>query len=86
MIEAATGVIDQIHAAHSERVTELRAEVKRLRTNINELQTYANGQAAARYRKASEENPLMALYYRGMALTYEDMERRSIVAYAKEAE
>lgn len=78
MIEV-TQAADVYHAA---RVAELNAEIKRLRTNITELQTYAEGRAE-KYEEAAD-GLLMSGYFRGKAEAYADMARMACVAYCVE--
>jgi hypothetical protein len=66
---------------HAERVAELNAEVKRLRDNITELQTYAEGRAA-KYEEAGVKGAPLADYFLGKAEAYDDMVRMACVAYA----
>lgn len=69
---------------YTARIAELNAEVKRLRTNITGLQTYAK-ERAAKY-EAAADGPVMRGYFRGKAETYADMERMACVAYCGEIE
>ena len=76
MIEVAQAA-DVYHAA---RLAELNAEIKRLRTNLTGLQTYAETNAA-KYEVAANSGDYMAQYFRGKADTYGDMARMACVAY-----
>lgn len=72
-------VTQAAEAYHAARVAELNAEIKRLRDNITELQTYAEGRAA-KY-EAAADGSLMGGYFRGKAEVYADMARMACVAY-----
>lgn len=68
-------------AYHAARIAELNAEIKRLRTNITYLQTYAEDREA-KYDAAAVKGAPLADYFLGKSETYADMARMVIVAYA----
>jgi hypothetical protein len=77
-----TEVMQQSEAYYTKRITELTTEVSRLRTNITELQTYAETKAAE--YNAKDNGVGMALYYRGKADVYADMAFKACVVYLRE--
>lgn len=77
--QAMIEVAQAADAYHSARVAELNAEIKRLRTNITHLQTYAEGRAV-KY-EAAANGPIIGRYFRGKAEAYADMARMTCVAY-----
>jgi hypothetical protein len=70
-----------VESYYTQRIAELNAEVKRLRTNIIGLQTYAE-ERTAKYEAAAEDpSEWMSAYFRGKSEAYADMVRMACVAY-----
>ncbi|TCM89666.1 hypothetical protein EV294_112131 [Paenibacillus sp. BK033] len=77
-----TEIMQQSEAYYTARITELTAEVKRLRTNMTKLQTYAETKAAEFETK--DGGFLAVHYYRGKVDAYGDIGARACVAYLRE--
>lgn len=77
-----TEIMQRSESYYTARIAELTTEVKRLRTNITELQTYAETKAAE--YNAKDNGAGMALYYRGKADAYGDVAFKTCVAYLRE--
>ncbi|GMK47588.1 hypothetical protein PghCCS26_47180 [Paenibacillus glycanilyticus] len=75
-------IAQQSEAYYTARIAELTAEVRRLRTNMTELQTYAETKAAE-YSAKEDNGVVMTLYYCGKADAYADMAARASVAYIR---